>query len=242
MADTDIPNLPASKITSGTFDVARIPNLSYTKITDITATAPMNYSGGAISLSYGTGLTTNNNSLVVTNPLPYPIVVGQADDGHVLQFDYNNGTNPGFEWVSPTSWDTNTTYALSGALSNHKFTSTLTATNPSGTSTSAIEFVAGSNIQLTDDTTNKKITIAATDTTYTFSTGLTTSGTTISVTNPLPYPIVATQADDGHVLQFDYNNGTNPGFEWVSPTSWNTDTWRPMYVNGTSWKTDAIAS
>lgn len=71
------------------------------------------------------------------------------------------------QWATPT--DTNTTYSLSGALSSHKFTTTLTATNPSGTSTSAIEFVAGGNITLTDDTTNKKITIAATDTTYTFS-------------------------------------------------------------------------
>lgn len=70
-------------------------------------------------------------------------------------------------WATPT--DTNTTYSIAGALASHKFTTTLTAVNPSGTSTAAIEFVAGSNVTLTDDTTNKKITIAATDTTYTFS-------------------------------------------------------------------------
>lgn len=58
-----------------------------------------------------------------------------------------------------------TTYSLSGALSSHKFTSTLTPSSGSGT-TSEITFVAGSNVTLTDDTINKKITIAATDTTY----------------------------------------------------------------------------
>lgn len=57
--------------------------------------------------------------------------------------------------------DTNTTYSLSSALSSHKFTSTLTAGGSgSGTSTATMEFVAGTGITLTDDTTNKKITIA----------------------------------------------------------------------------------
>lgn len=58
--------------------------------------------------------------------------------------------------------DTNTTYTLSGALSSHKFTSTLTAGGSgSGTSTSEITFAAGTGITLTDNATNKKITIAA---------------------------------------------------------------------------------
>ena len=59
-------------------------------------------------------------------------------------------------WTTPT----NTTYGFSGSLSNHAFTSTLTA-GGSGT-TSVLTLAAGSNITLTDDTTNKKITIAAT--------------------------------------------------------------------------------
>lgn len=64
---------------------------------------------------------------------------------------------------SPKFTDTNTTYTLSGALSSHKFTSTLTAGGSgSGTSTSDITLAAGSNITLTDDTSNRKITISAT--------------------------------------------------------------------------------
>lgn len=50
---------------------------------------------------------------------------------------------------------------MSNALSSHKFTETLTAGGSgSGTSTATMEFVAGTGITLTDDTTNKKITIA----------------------------------------------------------------------------------
>lgn len=76
---------------------------------------------------------------------------------------------------------TDTTYTLSGALSSHTFTSTLTAGGSgSGTSTSALTLVAGNNITLTDDTTNKKITIAATDTTYSSKTAA-SGGTDVSL-------------------------------------------------------------
>lgn len=57
--------------------------------------------------------------------------------------------------------NTNTTYTLSNALSSHKFTETLTAGGSgSGTSTATMTLAAGTGITLTDDTTNKKITIA----------------------------------------------------------------------------------
>lgn len=82
-----------------------------------------------------------------------------------------SGTKSATITVDGTSYDlyaptnTNTTYSLSNALSSHKFTETLTAGGSgSGTSTATMEFVAGGAITLTDDTTNKKITIAHTDT------------------------------------------------------------------------------
>lgn len=58
---------------------------------------------------------------------------------------------------------TNTTYTLSGALASHKYTTTLTPSSGSAT-TSDITFVAGGAITLTDDVTNRKISIAHTDT------------------------------------------------------------------------------
>lgn len=66
----------------------------------------------------------------------------------------------GLSTATETVTDTNTTYSLSNALSSHKFTETLTAGGSgSGTSTATMEFAAGGVINLTDDTTNKKITI-----------------------------------------------------------------------------------
>ena len=103
-------------------------------------------------------------------------------------------------WATPT--DTNTTYAISGALSSHKFTATLTATNPSGTSTTSLELVAGTNVTLTDDTTNRKITIASANTTYTLGTNgnsvtLTpSSGSAQSIT--VPYATNAKNDDGGN--------------------------------------------
>jgi len=59
--------------------------------------------------------------------------------------------------------DTDTTYSLSNALSSHKFTWTFTAGGSgSGSTTTTAELAAGTGISLTDDTTNKKITIAST--------------------------------------------------------------------------------
>ena len=82
----------------------------------------------------------------------------------------NNGT-----WVSTGNTDTvtltksditalgipgsDTTYSLTGALASHKFT--LTQTPSSGSAqTTDLTLAAGSNITLTDDTANRKITIA----------------------------------------------------------------------------------
>lgn len=78
----------------------------------------------------------------------------------------------------------NTDYALSGALSSHKFTSTLTAGGSgSGTSTSDLTLAAGTGITLTDDTSNRKITIACsvTNTDEKLKVAEVTSGTTYSI-------------------------------------------------------------
>ena len=106
--------------------------------------------------------------------------------------------------------DTNTTYSLSNALSSHKFTSTLTAGGSgSGTSTATIELAAGTGITLTDDTSNKKITIASsvTNTDTKLQVAEVTSGSTY-------YPIVgsgitaATRQYDTNGFVYKGTNGT----------------------------------
>ena len=55
--------------------------------------------------------------------------------------------------------DTNTTYTLSGALSSHKFTSTLTPSSGTAT-TSDFTLAAGTGITITDTTSSRTMTIA----------------------------------------------------------------------------------
>ena len=116
---------------------------AHTAVTNATGAVSFNVPTTAAHVGIKFGYTTSGNNRAVLQDSSGNLYVTQKDD------------------------NSNTTYTLSGALSSHKFTSTLTAGGSgSGTSTSEITFAAGSNVTLTDDTTNKKITIAATDTTY----------------------------------------------------------------------------
>ena len=148
-------------------------------ITSVKTTAgahtAINVTSGAVSFNVPTtaahvgikfGYTTSGNNRAVQQDSSGNLYVTQKDD------------------------NSNTTYTLTNALSSHKFTWTLTAGGSgSGSTTTTAELVAGSNITLTDDTTNKKITIAATNTTYSImsaselSTGTATTARTMSAAN-----------------------------------------------------------
>lgn len=129
-----------------------------------------------------------------------------------IKFEYTTSGNnravlqdsSGNLYVTQKDDNSNTTYTLSGALSSHKFTSTLTAGGSgSGTSTSEITFVAGTGITLTDDTTNKKITIATnnsgsvTSVAATGSGGITISGSPITSTGTLAIGLNLSTAING---------------------------------------------
>ena len=104
--------------------------------------------------------------------------------------------------------DTNTTYALSGALDSHAFTSTLTAGGSgSGTSTSVLTLAEGTGISLTDDATNNKITVGHSNsvTAGTAGTSSATSGSTLAV----PY---VTYDAQGHITATGTHTHTVSGF------------------------------
>ena len=68
-----------------------------------------------------------------------------------------------------------------------------------------VTFIKGANITLTGDTTNRTITIAATDTTYTAGTGLTLSGTQFKHSNSVTAATVGTSsATSGSTLAVPY--------------------------------------
>ena len=107
--------------------------------------------------------------------------------------------------------DTNTTYALSGALSSHKFTSTLTAGGSgSGTSTSDFTLAAGTGITITDDTSARKMTIACsvTNTDTKVSTAAVTSGTTYYPVLGADTTSAATKFYDKTGISYTATNGT----------------------------------
>ena len=112
---------------------------------------------GAVNLNIPTVPT---NVSAFTNDAGYTTNIGTVT-GVKINGSTKNPTSGIVDLGTFATSDTNTTYTLSNALSSHKFTSTLTAGGSgSGTSTAAMELAAGSGISLTDDTTNKKITVA----------------------------------------------------------------------------------
>lgn len=88
------------------------------------------------------------------------------------------------------------------AFSNFKVGSTTIAAD---TTTDTMEFTAGSNITLTPDATNDKLTIAATNTTYGAGTGLSLSGTTFNHSNSVTAGTAGTSsATSGSTLAVPY--------------------------------------
>lgn len=147
---------------------------------DITATAPTIASGDQIIIN-------DHSASKITN--------GPTFDGSTT----TTALTPKGTWESFAKSDTNTTYALSGALSSHKFTSTLTAGGSgSGTSTSDFTLAAGTGITITDDTSNRKMTIACsvTNTDTKVSTAAITSGTTY-------YPVLGSDTTSAETKFYD---------------------------------------
>lgn len=102
------------------------------------------------------------------------------------------------------------------AFSNIKVGNTTVAAD---SKTDTVEFVAGSNVTLTPDASNDKITISATDTTYSAGTGLTLSGTTFAVNT--------------NAIQEKLTAGSNITISGTTISATDTNTHRPIQVNGT---------
>lgn len=189
-------------------------------------------SGTVTNIATGTGLTggpitstgtishadTSSQASVDNSGVTFIQDVTLDDFGHVTGLGSKTITKSDITGLGIPASDTNTTYSLSGALSSHKFTSTLTAGGSgSGTSTSDITLASGSNITLTDDTANRKITIAATDTTYTFAGG--TNGFTVTPSGGTAIPVTVTPSIINNIT----GSGTNGSIAKFSGANTITD-------------------
>lgn len=149
------------------------------KFTDTITTATTTGSGNAV-----TAITASNGALTATKGSTFLTSHQSVTNKNATLAWSTTSTiatigSTDIKITMPANPNTNTTYSLSDALSSHKFTTTLTPSSGNAT-TSNLTLAAGSNISLTDDTTNKKITIAATDTKYSAGTGLSLSSNTFS--------------------------------------------------------------
>lgn len=123
--------------------------------------------------------------------------------GSVISFTYSTDAVSTGAWVMNDHLDDTDTAQNQNAFSNVKVGSTTIAAD---TTTDTIEIAAGSNITLTPDATNDKVTIAATDTTYSDFTGATASAAGTHGLVPAP-----ASGSTQKLLQSDGS--------WVSPMS-----------------------
>lgn len=163
---------------------------------------------------YNTGITVNPSTKTVTATTFVGALTGTAS-GNLTSSSTLDATKLSGTIPAGCYTDTNTTYALSGALSSHKFTSTLTAGGSgSGTSTSDFTLAAGTGITITDDTSNRKMTIACsvTNTDTKVSTAAVTSGTTY-------YPTLGSDTTSAATKYYDKNGISYVGTSGSGSTS-----------------------
>lgn len=127
-----------------------------------------------------TTATTATTANKVTNSLIVKLNGGSTEGTNLFTF---NGSAAKTINITPSSIGasatshTHSSYVNQNAFSNVKVSDTTIAAD---TTTDTLTIVAGSNITLTPDADNDKLTITATNTTYSAGTGLALSGTTFS--------------------------------------------------------------
>lgn len=72
---SDIPNLAASQITSGTFDVARIPDISYTKVTGFDGQVKSVMAAQFVDTTLSAATASGNTYTITTATKPYGVMV-----------------------------------------------------------------------------------------------------------------------------------------------------------------------
>ena len=175
-------------------------------------TTQMLYSGNS-SGDYNQ-LTIDPISTIITtgnsNSNSYYVSIPQNKTGTVaLTSDIPTATSQLTNDSGFVTSDTNTTYTLTNALSSHKFTWTFTAGGSgSGSTTTAVELAAGTGITLTDDTTNKKITIASSVTNTDEKVKLTSQST--SGNYPIPFGPTSISSGTAYNEYYDSDFYFNP--------------------------------
>lgn len=212
---SDIPTVPSNIVNTITTTAG-----AHTAITSQKGNVSFNVPTKTSHLTNDSGYITASHTSTYELPTASSSTLGGVKVGYTtsgnnraVQIDSNGNL-----YVTQKDDNTNTTYALSGALSSHKFTSTLTAGGSgSGTSTSDFTLAAGTGITITDDTSTRKMTIACSVTNTDEKVKLTSQAT--SGTYPLIFG--PTSITSNSTYQGYYNTGitVNPSTKTVTATT-----------------------
>ena len=172
----DILGTASGNVTNVAWDST---NKKLTKTIGTTTTDVVTADGLKTGLGLGSAAYTASTDYATSGHTHTTTIAAAAtNDTSSLTLDFGTkykltAGDTNYIFTMPANPDTNALYSISSALSSHKLTTSLTASGTGGTSTST-DFIlaAGDCISLTDDTTNRKITIASTDHTYTLSNAL----------------------------------------------------------------------
>lgn len=183
--------LNSGSVTATVENWAYVPsgNENETYISYSTTTQNLTTAGKTGAIVLGEGATKQVDSSVASGTtstnLPTSAAVAGFVDGKVGELnkavsDHAGNTTVHITAAERTKW--NSAEPNQNAFSKVKVGDT---TVDADTKTDTLTLEAGSNVTITPDATNDKITIAAKDTTYTGSDGITVKGTTIGHTNSI---------------------------------------------------------
>lgn len=218
---------PIARFTNTTGDVEyskiKIENVTNTRDTSKTAQVISIPAEGGKKMVYG----------YCTDQVDGTSFIGGVFDSDATEFPYNQGLAIGgtsgnllYKGKKVITVDDLSTYANQKAFSNVTVGSTTIAAD---TPTDTLTLVAGSNISITPDATNDKITIAATnsDTKNTTGTTNTTSkiflaGATSQAANPQTYSNVNCYASGGYLYSGGQKQYTTTASATISASSWSS--------------------
>ena len=173
---SDLANAGTARSNLGLGSLATLSSIDISSNTNLAVSAPITLTGDTIGLADPVALSQLNES-------------NDATDDKILLWDESASAwkymtiDDLQDSIDTSSGNTDTTYAISTAVSGSDANIVLTA-GGSGSGTDTVKIAAGTNVQIAHTTDTITVSSTDTNTTYSAGTGLALSGTTFSMADP----------------------------------------------------------
>ena len=173
---SDLANAGTARSNLGLGSLATLSSIDISTNTNLAVSAPITLTGDTIGLADPVALSQLNES-------------NDATDDKILLWDESASAwkymtiDDLQDSIDTSSGNTDTTYAISTAVSGSDANIVLTA-GGSGSGTDTVKIAAGTNVQIAHTTDTITVSSTDTNTTYSAGTGLALSGTTFSMADP----------------------------------------------------------